>query len=186
MTVVVNYELKKFLKKMFEFYPVDSDQADNVDNLLQEYYVTIQSHIDKKGFEYDYEHLWELIKTEYKYKTTPILPFILERLDKSEKSKTTFRSNDNGKECVFILTKINKDTGEVTRTFQQYTMWDGFSSGKGKVESHNEKYARLKKEFDKVEVRIFPDGTSIMGPEGTVFRPDREEVEILLPEYAKK
>ena len=181
MTVVVNYELKKFLKTLFEFYKVDSDQVNNVENMLQEYYVTIQARIDKKGLEYDYEHLWELIKTEYNYKTTPTLPFILDRLDKSEKGKVAIRSNDSGKELVLILTSKDKKTGEKTRTYQRYTIWDCT----GKVESQMEKLARLRKEYERVDVRIFPEDTNIMGPEGRVFRPDKDEVEILLPEYVK-
>lgn len=184
-TVTINFELKKFLKTMFEFYKVDSDQADNVENMLQEYYSTIQGVILKKGNEYDYDHLWQLIKTEYNYKTTPTIPFILDRLDKSEKSKIRVTSNDCGKELVFIYTYSDKETGEKKRTYRRYTLWD-CSGARGKVNNQMETLKQLREKYEDVKVRIFPKDTNIMGEEGKVYRPDTDEVEILIPENKKE
>ena len=184
MTETINFELKKFLKTMFEFYKVDSYQADNIENLLQEYYSTIQGVILKHECGYDYEHLWNLIKTEYAYKTTPPIPFILDRLSKSEKSKIRITSNDCGKEIVFIYSDTDKKTGEKKRTYWRYTLVDGVG-GKGKMDSLMETLTKLREKYGDVKIRIFPKNTTIIGAEGKVYRPDSEGAEILIPENVK-
>lgn len=59
---VVNYELKKFIKRLSEFYPLSSEQFENTESILQEYYITINNEIDKTQQEYDFDKLMEIVK----------------------------------------------------------------------------------------------------------------------------
>lgn len=45
-----------------------------------------------------------------------------------------------------------------------------------------EKFKYLREKYDDVVVRIFPKGTVIMGRDGKVFNPEKDEVEVLIPD----
>lgn len=179
---MVNYELKKFIKRLFDFYPLDNNTKLEIDNFAQEYYNTIQNAIEKSKQEYDYDALMEWIKRKYTYKTTPTIPVILDLLPKAEKSRNMPRSNNEGKIFVFILSKTNKETGEIKRRYEDYVIFNG-----GNLNFNTStKLKEYRERFDKVQVRIFPVGTVINGREGKVIRPDKDDIEVLLPEYLEE
>ncbi len=182
MAVVINYELKKFIKRLLDFYPPDINAKLEIDNFAQEYYNTIQNAIEKSRQEYDYDALMELVKRKYTYKTTPTIPVILDLLPKAEKRKNMPRSNDEGKTFVLILSKIDKETGEIKRRYENYTI---YNSGNIPYNS-SQKVKEYRERFDDVKVRMFPVGTVINGREGKVIRPDKDEIEILIPELLEE
>lgn len=182
MAVVINYELKKFIKRLLDFYPPDNDVKLEIDNFAQEYYNTIQAAIEKSKQEYDYDALMEWVKRKYTYKTTPTIPVILNLLPRAEKRKNMPRSNDEGKIFVIILSKIDKETGERKRRFEEYVICNGVNlqcNTTTLVKKYRERY-------ENVQVRMFPEGTVILGAEGRVIRPDSDKIEILLPEKVEE
>lgn len=180
MGAIVNYELKKFIKRLLDFYPPDNNSKIEIENFAQEYYNTIQNAIMKSKCEYDYDVLMELVKKKYTYKTTPTIPFILDRLPNAEKRKCMPRGNDEWKLLVFILSKTNKETGEIKRRYETYTVRNSdtfYKNSTAKTKEYRECY-------DDVKVRMFPEGTMVTGSSGLVIRPDKDENEVLIPELA--
>ncbi len=175
---VVNYELKKFIKRLSEFYPLSSEQFENTESILQEYYITINNEIEKTQQEYDFDKLMEIVKKKYSYKTIPTIPIILAALPLAVKQTNMPLPTDVGKKIVVILTKIDKETGKKTKTYQEFIVC-AFESANLNMK---EKFKYLREKYDDVVVRIFPKGTVIMGRDGKVFNPEKDEVEVLIPD----
>lgn len=149
-------KVRIFLKNLTDLYPVQSKNPDKIKSTLQEYINTLTSEAYKYKDGVDFEKLFNLIKKNYRYKTIPSIPFIIDYMEKCKNIKE-YRKADEYKVFVLILGKTDKETGEIKYKYpESYTVICGFG-GKSQTDIIREK----RKFYDIVKPRLMPKGTVI-------------------------
>lgn len=70
----------EFLKKLKKFYPINENEEVFAER-MNEYANTILARSQEKGIKYDFEKIFSHILQNYKYKTFPSLPEIIDNLE---------------------------------------------------------------------------------------------------------
>lgn len=170
-------KVREFLGRLFSIYPMKTSDELKIQRQLNEYQVTIMKEILKNRKKYDFDKLIELIKKDYKYKTIPPIPEILKHLPKCIDDRI-YANTDEGKTIVYIISKKDPETGNITKRFESAIVCTGCGSEFNTID----RVKKLRATFYDVKVRLFPKGTTIMGREGRVYRPDLDQIEVLIPE----
>ena len=142
-------QLDEFLCRLFEFYPIDNE--DKLKFQMAEYRDSLLSESRKINGNVDFERLYNLIKHEYKYKTVPTIPFIIDLMPCCLERKV-YNVQNEGK-TVMVITKGNK--GYIVTDFV-------VTSCKNKlgdiISQERSRYGA-----DNVEVKMFPQGWFHLG-----------------------
>ena len=96
--------LESFLKNLAQMYPPDTREPEKIENIMNEYAMTIKAEQDKCGQEYDFERLFNYVKKDYRFKKLPSIPYILD-LAKKCKEIPVIDSRFLGQLVVFVTPK---------------------------------------------------------------------------------
>jgi hypothetical protein len=91
--------LFEFLRKLEAFYPLNESQ-EKVDNRLSSYVDILEGEIVKRGKKYDYSKVLKHIQMNYRYKTFPSLPDLLDFLNIGE-VRESINCKDEG--CLVVI-----------------------------------------------------------------------------------
>lgn len=146
--------LFEFMRSLESFYPLNESQ-EKVNNRLSSYVDILEGEIVKSGKKYDFDKILKHIQMNYRYKTFPSLPDILEYMEQGV-IKEVVNCKDEG--CLVVVKLPN---GRIY-TFEVATF--------GKPLEDIKKHARQKfvseddwKQGKDVEVNIYPAGSVLMG-----------------------
>lgn len=147
-----------FLKQLNEFFPINESE-NKMNNRFKLYGEIIQGEIQKKGKDYDFKKVIQHLVKNYKYKTFPSMPEILDALPYGEKLPTYNPSVNEG--CLLVVTLPSGYTYEFTVS----------SIGKPIKQLEED----IKRKFGDCTYKLYPKGTVII--QGKVFYPEEEKKE---------
>ncbi|MCM1003608.1 MAG: hypothetical protein NC408_04630 [Candidatus Gastranaerophilales bacterium] len=141
-----------FLKQLDEFFPL-SENEDKKNNRFSMYADIIEGEIQKTGKEYDFKKIIQYLVRNYKYKTFPPMPEILDALPFGEIYRYSKCANEGS------LLVVTLPTG------YQYEFTVS-SIGKPLKQLEDD----IKRKFGECTYQLYPKGTVIIG--GKVYLPE--------------
>lgn len=143
--------LFEFMRSLEAFYPLNESE-DKVNRRLSSYVDILEGEIVKSGKKYDYEKILKHIQMNYRYKTFPSLPDILDFMEQGV-IKEIVNCQDEG--CLVVM-KVAENN---IYAFE--------------VSPYGRKFEDIKKDaiarFGNVQITTYPKGSVLIGD--TVITP---------------
>ncbi len=143
-----------FLRQLAEYFPLNETE-DKINNRFKLYSEIIEGEIQKTGKEYDFKKVIHYLVKNYKYKTFPSMPDILDALPFGE---------------VYRYSKCVNEGSLLIVTLPTGYQYEFTISSIGKPIKQLE--ADIKRKFGECTYQIYPKGTVIIGDK--VFLPEKE------------